>query len=108
MVERCDPVSTSMTTSGSMAIGIQFFLSIFFGIIVAFLGQDWIAGLTVPVLWLIWRLAPRHQGPPALGLALTYQWLQISIALVYFAFTGRRLHSMDTVDYRPMVILGLM
>jgi hypothetical protein len=84
-----------------------------FGLIIAvaavfsFLSEDWIVGLAILALWLVWKIVPAGQGPPVLGLALTFQWAQVAAAPLYLGLTGRRIPEMDAADYRPMVMVGL-
>src|SRR5262245_57636392 len=70
--------------------------------------NDWAAGMTVPVLWLMYRVLPSVEGPPCIGAALSVQWLQISCGVLYLAFTGRRVAAMDNCDYQPMMLVGLL
>ena len=72
-----------------------------------YLAEDWIAGAAILVLWFMWKIVPRIEGPPVLALALTFQWAQVVAAIIYLGITGRRIADMDTVDYRPMVLVGL-
>jgi len=71
------------------------------------LAADWIAALAVWVLWAGWRFLKLPEGPPVLALAFTFQWVQVTAGIFYFALTGRRLEAMDMSDYRPMVLIGL-
>ncbi len=68
---------------------------------------DWIASGAILVLWAIWRFVPKIEGPPALPMALTYQWLQVVTGVFYLALTGRHTLELDRSDYRPMVLIGL-
>jgi len=86
---------------------VQFGLIIALAAAFSFLSEDWIVALAIVALWLVWKVVPSGQGPPVLGLALTFQWVQVTAALLYLGLTGRRIPEMDTADYRPMVILGL-
>lgn len=69
--------------------------------------DDWIAGLAVAVLWLIWKYLRHEGGVPVLAMALSFQWLQVTAGLWYYAATGRQLDTMVLSDYRPMVLIGL-
>lgn len=72
------------------------------------LAGDWIGAVAVLVLWATWRLLPADEdGPPVLAMALTFQWVQVTAGLWYYAVTGTRLPPMDLSDYRPMVLIGL-
>jgi hypothetical protein len=49
----------------------------------------------------------RDPGPPVLALAFAFQWMQVTAALLYYDFAGRRVRDMDTCDWAPMVLLAL-
>jgi hypothetical protein len=68
---------------------------------------DWLAGLTLAVLAVIWATLPTDEGPPVLALAMTMQWVSVSIGLFYNIVTGRALEATIHTDYRYMVLLGL-
>ncbi len=72
-----------------------------------FLADDWIAGAALWVLWAGWRYLPQDDGLPVLALAFTFQWVQVTAGIYYYAATGRRLAAMDVSDYRTMVLIGL-
>ena len=78
----------------------------FTSIIFSLLAQDWVAGVSLIVLWAIWHFLP-SVGPPVLALALTFQWVQINIAIYFYALTGVRVPEMDNCDYRPFVLMSL-
>jgi hypothetical protein len=67
----------------------------------------WIAGLAVGVLLLIWALLSTAEGPPVLALALTYQWMQVTIGLFYSTATGEELEAMYQTDWQRMMLIGL-
>ena len=67
----------------------------------------WIAGLAVAVLLLVWRLLSIGEGPPVLALALTYQWMQVTIGLFYWRLTGVELEAFYTTDWQRMMLIGL-
>ncbi|MGB7217980.1 MAG: hypothetical protein WBD07_04140 [Vicinamibacterales bacterium] len=69
--------------------------------------DDWIGAASVVVLWLVWHYLRTDDGLPILSFALTFQWIQVTAGLWYFAATGRRLETMEISDYRPMVLIGL-
>lgn len=71
------------------------------------LAGDWLATAAILVLWAGWSLLRDKVGPPVLALAFTHQWMQVTIAIFYYALTGRRVQTMDFIDYRPMVLIGL-
>jgi hypothetical protein len=86
---------------------------VLFGLIIvlaaafSFLSEDWIVGLAIVALGCVWKVVPSGEGPPVLGLALTFQWAQVAAAPLYLGLTGRRIPEMDAADYRPMVMVGL-
>src|SRR5215212_4403312 len=53
----------------------------------------WIAGVAIAVLILIWKLLPQDEGPPVLALALTAQWVQVSLGVFYVGISGRSLEA---------------
>jgi hypothetical protein len=67
----------------------------------------WLAGLSIAVLLLGWRLLATSEGPPVLALAFTYQWMQITIGLFYNHLTGQPLEGIDTTEWERMMVLGL-
>ena len=67
----------------------------------------WSAGLAVAVLLLIWALLSTAEGPPVLALALTYQWMQVTIGLFYSTLTGEELEAMYQTDWQRMMLIGL-
>jgi hypothetical protein len=69
--------------------------------------DDWIAAPAIIVLWLAWRYLRDDYGLPILPMAMTFQWVQVTAGIWYFAATGRRLLTMEISDYRPMVLIGL-
>jgi hypothetical protein len=68
---------------------------------------EWIAGVAVAVLLLVWWLLNSAEGPPVLALALTYQWVQVSIGIFYSTLIGEPLEAMVKSDWRTMVLIGL-
>ena len=101
-------VSKKLPKASSAADGlVQFTLVIAFAAVFSYLVEDWIAGLAIVALWFVWKVVPSEEGPPVLALALTFQWVQVTAAVVYLGLTGRRIPEMDRVDYQPMVIVGL-
>lgn len=64
----------------------------------------WLAGLSVAVLFFIWYILPAEEGPPILALALTYQWMQVTIGLFYSSLTGDMLQAFGTAWDRMMLI----
>jgi hypothetical protein len=72
-----------------------------------YLAQDWIAGLGIVVLWVIWKTLFVEGDPPVLAMALSFQWVQVTAGVYYFGLTGRQVEAMHASDYRPMVFIGL-
>jgi hypothetical protein len=72
-----------------------------------YLAKDWIAGLGLILLWIVWRVLYEDGKPPVLPMALTFQWFQVTIGIYYYALTGRQVEAMWASDYRPMVLMGL-
>jgi len=67
----------------------------------------WIAGLAVAVILLVWALLGRSEGPPVLAIALTYQWMQVTIGIFYSSATGVELEAFYATDWQRMVLVGL-
>jgi len=84
--------------------GVTFVAAAGFGL----LGNDWLFAAAVGVLWAIWRMLPDDNGPPILALAMTYQWVQVTVGMFYALLTGRTLLPMLSIDYRPIVIISLI
>jgi hypothetical protein len=76
-------------------------------VVTGFLADDWIASASLIVLFAGWKYLSREPGPPIIAAAFSYQWLQVTVGIFYFALTGRRVIEMQTDDYRPMVWIGL-
>ena len=68
---------------------------------------DWLGGAAVLALAVALELLRPVAGSPVLFLALSFQWMQVTIGLFYHALTGRSLIAMTASDYRPMVLVGL-
>lgn len=76
-------------------------------ILIGLLANDWMASAAMLVLFIGWKFLLREPGPPIIAAAFSNQWLQITVGMLYFAATGRRIMEMQTDDYRPMVLIGL-
>jgi hypothetical protein len=100
-------VTSEFREASSVGRLAQFALVSALAALFSYVVEDWIAGLAILALWCVWKVVPRQEGPPVLALALTFQWAQVSAAVLYFALTGRRIREMDEIDYRLMVIVGL-
>src|SRR4051812_11247465 len=68
---------------------------------------DPLSAVSIFVLGLIWSVLPEREGPPVLAMALTLQWIQVTIGMFYVGLTGRPLEATLRSDYRPMVAIGL-
>jgi hypothetical protein len=69
--------------------------------------DEWLVGASILVLGVIWIAIRAREGPPVLALAVTLQWIQVTIGLFYVELTGRPLEATLSSDYRPMVAIGL-
>ncbi len=69
--------------------------------------EDWIAAPAIAVLWIAWRYLRDDDGLPILPMAMTFQWVQVTAGMWYYAATGRRIATMYLSDYRPMMLIGL-
>jgi hypothetical protein len=91
-----------------ITFGMADFLSVTaLAIAATYWADDWIAGVAIVVLWFIWKYLRLEGGVPVLAAALTFQWIQVTIGVWYYALSGRRLATMELSDYRPMVLIGL-
>jgi len=72
-----------------------------------FFADDWIGAAAVLTLWLVWKYMRDADGLPIVAMALSFQWMQVTVGIWYVAVTGRHLDAMDLSDYRPMVLIGL-
>jgi len=68
---------------------------------------DWLAGLALAIVALGWVVLPSEEGPPVLSMAVTMQWVAVSIGFFYYILTKRELDATLRTDYRWMVLLGL-
>ena len=76
-------------------------------VIAVYATGEWIAGVSVAALLLVWWLLSSAEGPPVLALAVTYQWVQVSVGIFYSALIGEPLEAMVKSDWRTMVLIGL-
>src|SRR5687768_4584602 len=72
-----------------------------------YLFGTWLAGLSVAAILLVWKLLRTDDGPSVLALALTFQWVQVTVGIFYHAVTGAELDAIYDSDYQTMVLLGL-
>jgi hypothetical protein len=72
-----------------------------------YLAQDWLAGVGIVLLWAIWKVLFEDGKPPVMAMALSFQWMQVTLGIYYFGLTGRQVEAMYASDYRPMVLIGL-
>jgi hypothetical protein len=68
---------------------------------------DWITGVALLALWVVWAIVPAADGAPVLALALTFQWVQATAGLFYASISGRLVGAMFTPVYREMVLIAL-
>jgi hypothetical protein len=74
------------------------------------LSGEWLTVLGLWTLWAGWHYLLTPQAPdiaPVLPLAFTFQWVQVTAGIYYYAVTGRQLEAIDGSDYRAMVLIGL-
>lgn len=75
-------------------------------VVIGLLANDWVASVGLIVLYAGWKLL-KENGPPVVAASFTAQWIQVNVAVIYFALTGRAVYQLRTSDYRPMVLIGL-
>jgi hypothetical protein len=68
---------------------------------------SWLAGLSTAVLLLIWRLFRGLPGPAVIPMALSFQWMQVTVGLYYVGLTGQTLPAVYGADWQRMMLLGL-
>ena len=76
-------------------------------VIAVYATGEWVAGAAVAALLLVWWLLSSAEGPPVLALAVTYQWVQVSVGIFYSALIGEPLEAMVKSDWRTMMLIGL-
>src|SRR5205807_1375068 len=69
--------------------------------------DDWLTAASIFILGAIWVVLRTTEGPPVVPLAMTLQWVQVTVGLFYVDLTGRPLAATLMSDYRPMVAVGL-
>jgi hypothetical protein len=67
----------------------------------------WMGVICAAVLIFIWRIIPESEGPPVLQLALTMQWIQVSVGVYYVAWTGHELEATTSPALDKMILIGL-
>jgi hypothetical protein len=73
----------------------------------SFYAQNWIAGAGILCLWFIWAFLHKTGSSAVLAVALSFQWVQVTCGVYYYALTGRQVDAMLNADYGPMVLMGL-
>ena len=91
-----------MRTHPSMAVA--FFLAVLMAVIT----ESLVPGAAIISLWLIWMLLHEPGEGVVLPVALSFQWLQVSIGVFYLPFTGSDLLWDHDVETDPMVFVGLL
>jgi hypothetical protein len=89
--------------AASTALAGTAFIALFLGAITG----NWLASLSLLVLWAIWWGLPNEDGLHVLAFALSFQWLQVTAGIFYFLLTGRAIKTMTASPYQPMVLIGL-
>lgn len=72
-----------------------------------YLFGSWMYGASVAVILLIWKGLPDSEGPPVLKLAMTTQWVSVSIGLFYAALSGREMGIAETSAYDRTMVMAL-
>lgn len=75
--------------------------------VLSYIASDLTVAVAAAVLYVGWKYLSREPEIRVVVVAFTYQWVQITIAVLYFATTGRRVVEMRYMDYRPMVLVAL-
>ena len=75
-------------------------------LVIGLAAGDWLAAASVLTLMISVKLAWTGDGLFVLPIAIAFQWMQGSLGVMYFGFTGRSLTAIDSSDYRPMVLIS--
>jgi hypothetical protein len=75
-------------------------------LIIGLAAGDWLAGASILTLLICVKLAWTGDGLFVLPISMAFQWMQGSLGVMYFGFTGRSLSAIDSSDYRPMVLIS--
>ena len=76
-------------------------------LIVGLAAGDWLAGVSALTLMTCIKIVWTDDGLFVLPMALSFHWMQGSLGVMYYGFTGRTLPAIETSDYRPMVLISL-
>ena len=76
--------------------------------LVEVLTEEPLIGLSLPVIWAVWRFLRLEGGPPVLAFAFTFHWSQVVIGIYYHLVTGRTPIGMTALLYSEMVTIGLV
>ena len=68
---------------------------------------DWLLVFSMLVLWACLKLTSTDDRLYVLPLAITFQWSQTSLGLIYLAASGRKVPAITGSDYRPMMLIAL-
>jgi hypothetical protein len=74
---------------------------------VALATADWLAGVSLLTLLICVKLVWTGDNLFVLPISLAFHWMQGSLGLLYFGFTGRAVPAIEGSDYRPMVLISL-
>jgi len=91
-----------------MRLANELFVVVFVSVLVGLVADQWLIGLSVPVLWSIWRFLRLADGPPVLAFAMTYHWGMNVVGLYYYSLTGRKPLAMQATMYGEMVVISLV
>ena len=75
-------------------------------LVIGLAAGDWLAAASVLTLLISVKLAWTGDGVFVLPMAMAFQWMQGSLGVMYFGFTGRTLPAIELSDYRPMVFIS--
>ena len=69
--------------------------------------DDWLGTASIVALWICVKLVSTGDRLFVMPLALTFQWAQVALGVLYKGFTGREVQAHYLSNYRPMVWIGL-
>jgi hypothetical protein len=69
--------------------------------------DDWLGTAAIVALWIAVKLVWTEDRMFVMPLALTFQWAQVALGVLYKGFSGREVQAHYASNYRPMVWMGL-
>jgi hypothetical protein len=77
------------------------------GLLAGIVTGDWLTGVSIMTLMICVRLVRTDDRLFVLPIAVSFQWMQGNIGLIYLGLTGREVTAIYDSDWRPMVMIAL-